>query len=137
MDESLKRAIRLVRASFERCSRKADFIDIFYHRFSDRAPVIGPMFAQTDMSTQDTLVRAGIGHLINYADGVAGVDSKIHELALRHDRRHHAVSPELYPSWLDALVDAARECDARFDAEMEDAWRKVLWPGMELMASLY
>lgn len=137
MDEDLDRAIQKVRGSFERCCQRAEFIDVFYHRFSDRAPVIGPMFAHTDMSTQDTLVRAGIGHLINYADGVDGIDSKIRELGLKHDRQHYGIAPELYPAWLDALVDAVAECDERYSAELDDAWRKVLWPGMQVMASLY
>ena len=126
-----------VRLSFARCCCHDDFIDTFYHCLASIAPQVGPMFANTDMPTQDTLVRAGISHMIEFADGVDGVASKIGELGVKHDRHHLNIPPDLYRPWVDALMHAVSQCDERFDTHLEIAWREVLRPGVELMASVY
>ena len=137
MSELSASPVASVRGSFARCCRNADFIDNFYHRLANEAPAVGPMFAETDMRTQDTLIRAGISHLIDFADRVDGVRSKIDELGVKHNRHHLDVKPELYESWIEALIQAAAECDDFFDEQVESAWREVLRPGIELMASAY
>jgi hemoglobin-like flavoprotein len=129
--------IAKVRSSFARCCGHDDFIDTFYHCLVSEAPQTAPMFAETDMVTQDTLVRAGINHLIDCADGVVGIASKIREIGTKHDRDHLNVQPELYERWVDALVQAVTQCDDQFDSHVEEAWRAVLRPGIDLMASVY
>lgn len=132
-----ERHIAAVRASYARCCRKEDFIDVFYFNLTSNAPETGAMFAETDMLTQDTLVRAGIGHLIDFADGVSGVKSKIEELGRRHDRNHINVRPELYRAWADSLTQAVEECDDAYDQSLQTAWQGVLRNGIEVMMSLY
>lgn len=129
--------VTTVRSSFRRCCDREDFIDTFYHLLACAAPETAPMFAETDMKTQDTLVRSGIGHLIDFAAGVVGMSSKIRELGVKHNRLNIDVEPRLYASWLNALMEAISECDERFDEHLEGAWRAVLIPGMRLMMEEY
>ena len=47
------------------------------------------------------------------------------------------IKPELYDSWLECLVKAARKYDADFSSEIEDAWRGALAPGIEHLRAGY
>ena len=66
-----------------------------------------------------------------------GLASKVREIGVRHDRHHLDIAPELHESWIDAMVHAVSECDERFDEDLDGAWRDVLRPGVDLIASVY
>lgn len=129
---------RVVRPSFQRCCAHGNhFFDTFYDRLSAKAPEIGPMFAGVDMSRQNALVRDGIEHLIAHAQGSVPAQQELRRLATLHGRGGIGVRPELYPLWIDALMEAVHEHDEQADEYVELAWRETILSGVVLVASQY
>ena len=126
-----------VRLSFERCKKHAEFSDIFYDNLALQSAEISPMFAATDMTKQNQLLRAGIQSLIEFADGDSTAEAEIRRLAVLHDRAHHATRPDLYPLWINALVITVDETDSEATSALSEAWRRVVAPGIALMSSVY
>jgi hypothetical protein len=54
-----------------------------------------------------------------------------------HSRQGLDIRPDLYASWLECLVGAARQYDAEFSPDIEEAWRTSLAPGIEHLRSRY
>lgn len=128
----------VVRPSFQRCCGQGDdFFDAFYARLSEKAPEIGPMFAQTNMRRQNALLRRGIDNLLAHAEGVADASNELVRLGELHGRDQLDVRPDLYSLWVEALMESVRESDPQFDEMTEAAWRDVLASGIELMVSRY
>lgn len=127
-----------VKASFERCSALGDeFFDTFYANLVDQETAIAQMFAETDMQKQNELIEEGIRNLIAYAQGDENAENRIRELGRSHGRDHLNVPPEFYPFWVESLLKALGEHDAEFTEELEESWRSVLAPGINLMVSYY
>jgi hypothetical protein len=127
----------IVRPSFHRCSEHGnDFFDKFYATLANRAPV-GALFANTNMRTQNTLVRDGIDHLIAFAEGREGSRAELERLGQRHSRHELDVSPELYAAWVEALVIAVAEYDSLHNPDLDVAWRHVVAKGIDVMISYY
>jgi len=114
-----------------------DFFDDFYSTLSDKAPGIGTMFAHVDMHRQNQLVRTGVESLIDYAAGRKDAEQELLRLGGTHGRRGLDVVPDLYPLWVDTLVETVREYDPQADDSIDAAWRMVLRDGIALMTSLY
>lgn len=127
-----------VKASFERCSALGDeFFDTFYANLVDQETVIAQMFAETDMQKQNELIEEGIRNLIAYGEGDEKAENRIRELGRSHSRDHLNVPPEFYPLWVESLLKALSEHDAEFTNELDENWRSVLAPGINLMVSFY
>lgn len=128
----------VVRPSFQRCCEQGDeFFDAFYDRLSERAPEIGPMFAGVNMRRQNALLRSGIESLLGHAEGEPRASTELERLADLHDRRNVNVRPELYPIWVETLIECIREFDPKQDDLTEPAWREAISDGIELMISRY
>ncbi len=130
-------SVAKVRSSFNRCCCQDNFIPAFFDRLIATVPQAAERFAETDSATLGTLLHAGIVHLIDFADGVVGIESKIRELGIKHDHKHYNVPPELYGYWIEALVQTASRFDPQFNEALGAAWKDVLQPGTKLMASVY
>ncbi len=126
--ESVRQQLRL---------RRGDFADAFYDNLASQSAEIGPMFAQTDMNKQNELLRLGIESLIDFAAQRPDVERELHRLGEIHDRNHLAIRPELYPLWLNALLETVRDIDADCTPEIETAWKSVVTPGIDLILSMY
>lgn len=128
----------VVRPSFERCCDQGDeFFDAFYSRLSEKAPEIGPMFADTNMRRQNALLREGIESLLAHAEGHPAAHTELVRLGEVHNRERINVRPELYPLWLEALMESIREHDPQHNEMTEPAWREAISAGIELMISQY
>ncbi len=127
-----------VRPSFARCSEAGDeFFDDFYATLSDRAPGIGAMFADVDMQQQNQLIRRGVEHLIEYAVGSEESAAALRRVGESHGEQGLNVAPELYPLWLDTLMEAVRQHDPEASDHVESAWRVVARGGLDLIISKY
>lgn len=127
----------LAKASYERCCARAEFIPSFYRTFFANCPAAVPKFANTDFERQHRLLRHAIGLLINFPfqpDDEPGILTRIAE---RHSRRDLDIDPSLYPSFIDSLVQTAREHDPQFTTETERAWRATVAKGVAYMQSKY
>ena len=128
----------VVRPSFERCCSHGDeFFDTFYASLAERIPGIGAKFHGVDMHKQNSLVREGIGHLLDFAERDPNVRAELERLGRLHAHDDLDIAPDLYPAWVDTLLHAVAEFDPRYDEKLGDAWREAVRPGIELMIAAY
>jgi len=123
--------------SLKRCNTDPDFLDRFYDRFMDASPDVRARFANTDFVRQKRALRASLHMMALAAENDAGPARYLYDLALRHSRAQLDIGAGLYDHWLDSLIATVRECDPRFDAEVEAAWEKVMTAGIAYMVSHY
>lgn len=111
--------------SYGRCLRDKNFITRFYEIFLASHPDIAPMFAKTDFRTQRMALRHGISAAILHASGSTLPKRTIDQMAKVHGREGRApVSPELYPYWVDSLVQAVSEHDPEATPALLERWRQ-------------
>ena len=131
--------VQAFRASLKRCLATPDFLRAFYDLFMSFSDEIRAKFRQTDFTRQTRVLADSL-----YAMAVVGQGesdspawAEIDRLGLQHARGQLDVRPELYDVWLDCLVKAARQHDAEFTPELEQAWRDTLSAGIERMRAQY
>lgn len=137
--DHLKKLVEdIVCPSFARCGEAGDeFFDDFYATLSERAPGIGAMFADVDMQQQNRLIRRGVEHLIEYAAGSEESAEVLRRVGESHGCQGLNIAPELYPLWLDALMETVRLHDPEANDDVESAWRVVARGGLDLIISKY
>lgn len=121
--------------SYGRCCQHKDFFEDFYDTFMGKSAEVRAKFDNTDMSEQRRLLRSGLTWLIMYARG--GSDFKLRQLGETHDRNGYDIRPEWYDLWVDALLEAVWRHDPDMSAELEQQWREVLGPGVEMIRQVY
>jgi hemoglobin-like flavoprotein len=111
--------------SYGRCLREKNFIERFYEIFLVSHPAIKPMFDKTDFQTQRMALRHGISAAISHASGSSLTKRTMDQMAAVHSRTGHApVSPDLYPYWVDSLVQAVEETDPQATPQLLSRWRQ-------------
>ena len=127
-----KEALELFHASLERATAHPEFLDTFYDRFFRSGEDIEALFSNTDMDRLKRKLKSSLRMITRQVDHEPGVEMYIQHLA----RLHHgyAIPPAMYQQWLEALIRTASECDAEFNAEIEQAWRDAINPAIEMMA---
>jgi hemoglobin-like flavoprotein len=136
MDE---RALEIFNDSLERCQADPAFLSRFYEIFISSDAAVAEKFARTDLKRQQLALKASLFMLLQASARNPPRETIAHleRIAERHDRRHLDIKPEMYDLWLDAMLQAVREFDRRYSAEVDRAWRQVLARGIELMQSTY
>lgn len=132
-----RKTIELAKASYKRCRVANGFFESFYKEFFRICPQAEPMFAETDFERQHRLLQHALGLLLNHPSQKKSDPPILERLAERHSRADLDIDPSLYDSWLEALVTTVGEFDPQYTAEIGDAWRKAVKPGMEYMKSKY
>lgn len=127
------------RASLKRCLADQEFLREFYELFMASSPEVREKFKDTEFPRQ-TRVLADSLYLMAVAseskeDAIAW--KELDRLAEHHSRTGLDVRPDLYASWLECLVKAARKSDPEFSSQIEAAWRTSLAPGIEHLRSRY
>lgn len=125
----------IAQQSYARCLRSPDFFERFYEILLESHPAIPPMFAETYFPRQRQLLKHGLGLLLSYAGRPD--DALLERLAARHSRTGLDIGADLYPYWVDSLVQVVSERDPKFDPAVESAWRDVVAPGIDFMISHY
>lgn len=127
------------RASLKRCLTDGEFLREFYELFMASSPEVREKFKDTEFPRQARILADSL-----YIMAVASESrenaiawKELDRLAERHSRRGLDIRPELYDSWLECLVKAARKYDADFSSEIEAAWRGALGPGIEHLRAGY
>ena len=62
---------------------------------------------------------------------------KLQRVGEIHSRTMVNVEPTLYPLWVQALVDAVKVFDDKFDANLEADWGIAVRPAVDLLISRY
>lgn len=129
-----------VTQSYGRCAASAGFWDRFYGNFLATSPEIAEMFRNTDMAKQKQLLNGSLNFVLLYAKhpDQQFVRAKLEQVGQIHDRDHVNVRPDLYPLWVNSLLQTVKEIEGpQFDAALEQAWRSVLQPAIEILKSMY
>ncbi|OGA18867.1 MAG: hypothetical protein A3I63_09445 [Betaproteobacteria bacterium RIFCSPLOWO2_02_FULL_66_14] len=133
MDE---KDIELFNDSIERCSAQPEFLTRFYTLFLASSDAVARKFERTDLRRQARMLKTSL-YIMMLASEQTERIAHLSRLARLHSRSGLDISPELYDLWLDRLLQAVREFDPKFDAEIETAWRRLLLPGIDFMKSRY
>lgn len=129
-------ASEVFRGSFARAvgdtSYNDEFIQRFYEIFMAKSPEIAQLFKNTNMAVQKTMLHDSLHYLLNY------YDSGVPNVPLNHIREIHGegglnIPDRLYELWLDSLIEAVKDKDPQFNRDVEQAWRRVMAPGIEYM----
>jgi hemoglobin-like flavoprotein len=133
----VKDVTRQFNESLDRCLADAAFLDRFYHRLTSSSEEIAEKFRQTDFDRQKAALKTALFVLLfAHQWNVAG-DTYLQGLARRHNRNDLDVRPDLYDIWTDCLLQTVAEFDPSFGPPVEDAWRKVVGPGIEFLKAAY
>ena len=122
--------------SLQRCVQNQSFLDTFYSIFMDRSAEVREKFKNTDFGNQKLILRASLYILETAADSDSPVPA-LEALAVKHDKHHYDIKPELYDIWLASMLMAVKEIDPLFSPEIESAWRKTMTPGIKVMTAKY
>ncbi len=111
--------------------------DKFYERFVTSDPRIGPYFLSTDFKKQKNLLKDGVGRALSFAAGDSGSVSFVEHLSVTHNRGHMNILPELYPFWLNALLQTLADTDPKWNKKLETEWREALQKTIQIMTRAY
>lgn len=124
-------------ASFSRCLKKENFLEVFYEKFISSNPEIKEKFRFVDFGRQTKMLANSIGVTISAIDGQQEGLAKLKELTVSHNRHHHDAKPEWYPLWIESLVETASETDPEWSEELETIWHSMLEMITKKMVSGY
>ncbi|MDC4206602.1 MAG: globin domain-containing protein [Candidatus Manganitrophus sp.] len=124
-----------VTRSFNRV-RNDGLAERFYEILLEADPRIRPLFNNTDFKRQRDLLIHAIVMLIEYADGKPLGEMAIRRLGELHSRRKMNVTPDLYPIWADAMIDALAQLDPEFSPDLGQKWRNVMQKGIAVMLQM-
>lgn len=124
-------------ASYERASAKPEFYASFYANFFKACPDARARFAKTDFERQHKLLHHAIGLLLIYPKHQGDELNLLSRIARRHGRKDLNIPVEMYPPFVDALMQTVRQCDPSLTPDLEAAWRRILAVGVAYMQSKY
>lgn len=131
--------VEAFRESLGRCMVTQDFLHRFYDLFIASSDEVREKFKHTEFARQTRVLSDSLYIMAVAAEsrdeGVAW--KEIDRLAAAHSHTQLDIRPELYDTWLECLLKAARDHDPQFSPEIEAAWRHTLAPGIERLRSRY
>jgi hemoglobin-like flavoprotein len=117
--------------------REAGLAERFYELFLDADPRIRPLFSKTDFTRQRELLMEALFVLVQYAEGKSVGAMAIERLGDIHNRKGMAISPDLYPLWLNCMMTSLSEKDPEFSPSLEVQWRTAMQKGIDIMIRMY
>ena len=136
-DPGVDAAMRVAKASYERCCTDPGFLRAFYDDFFARCPEAKPRFARTDFERQNKLLRHAFGLLLIFPNQARTEPSVLTRVAERHSRRDLDIPPALYAPFIESLIATVQRNDPEFSSAVERAWRETLAPGVAYMQARY
>ncbi|HEX2584932.1 MAG TPA: globin [Steroidobacteraceae bacterium] len=117
--------------SLDRCKRNPSFLKNFYARFFRSSPEIPLHFKATNMQRQVEMLEASFYMIMAASQSPNASQEYLGHSATAHQQRN--ISPHLYDLWLESLIATVAETDAKYDKNIENAWRTVMGTGIEYM----
>jgi hemoglobin-like flavoprotein len=125
-------------SSLTRCfDNNENFLGDFYEHFLNSNEEIAEMFKNTDMRTQEKLLKGSLTYVLLFADDSEFARENLLEIAQSHSRQGLGVRPELYPHWLDNLLITIRDSDPDFNPDLEKDWRTIFQKTVDLISKHY
>ena len=114
--------LEALETSFDLIAPRGDeLMDVFYARLFMTAPVVKPLFANTDMSRQKSMLLGALVLLRKSLRDLEAVVPKLHELGARHVA--YGARPEYYPVVGSVLIASMAEVAGNeWTPEFERAW---------------
>ena len=104
--------------------RGEELVDEFYRRLFEAAPAVVPLFANTDLQRQKTMLLGTLVLLRKSLRDLKAIVPKLRELGARHVA--YGAQPEHYPVVGEALIAAmATTAGPAWRSEHERAWREA------------
>ena len=130
-------SVSLVQQSYARCSRNKKFFEDFYTQFIASSPEIEARFAHTSRAMQKVFVHQGITTILLFGMGSLKSETRLRQIAGRHDRNGLDIGGELYPFWVESLMYVVAAHDPQYDDEVDRAWRDLIQEGIDVFLQLY
>lgn len=130
-------SVRMAKDSLKRCLKQEQFLDRFYELFLASAAEIKAKFVHTQFVQQKIMLKASLHIMLLLAQGDLKDTEVLQALADKHSRKQLNIHPEHYQHWLNSMLQAVKETDPAYTAELAVAWEKALEPGMRFMASKF
>ena len=132
-----EKQIEVFHDSLRRCESQDSFYDFFYDHFISSSEEVAEKFKNTDLVKQKRMLRKSLALTpLAIIDDNSAKDFLL-KIAKRHSREDLDIQPHLYELWLDSLISSVKKFDARFDDQIEKAWRDMMEVGINYMKSLY
>lgn len=116
--------------SFRRCQQDPHFYDRFYDQLFDRRPDVAEMFVEVDVPTRRAMVRKAVTTLLVRAGGLPGGNDTLERVRVSHGAGGLGVTDGQYGAWIDCLVETVATADPRFNADLDETWRRTLRTGV-------
>lgn len=84
------------------------------------------------MARQQRMLSESLAFLIGFSATYQAGDY-LKQVCRRHASDDLAISPTLFDTWMDCLVDALAQVDPGYSDTVATAWRVVLGPGLAFM----
>ena len=131
MNHETQSDAELFNSSYDRFLSKPGFLERFYEIFLGSSPEVAEKFRDTDFVRQTQRLKASLYMLMVASLGTREALQHLKRMAQLHSRKQLNIRPELYDLWLTSLLKAVAEFDRLFDEKTEQAWRRVLLPGID------
>jgi hemoglobin-like flavoprotein len=113
--------------------KRDDLAALFYEVFFDRQPDAKPYFKDVNLKYQTVLLTMALMVVErHYKSGYQATELYLKYLGHKHHLRD--VPPELYPKWIESLLEALEKFHAAdWDAEAAGEWRAALDRAAQVM----
>lgn len=109
--------------------------ETMYAHFMAR-PEIAAKFARNDPRKPMDMLRLSVSIAAAYYFS-RKPELLLARFATLHNHSHLGIEPHLYPYWLDSVLQAVQAHDPACDADVLEAWRRILTPAIEFMQSQF
>lgn len=133
-------SIAAVQQSYGRCCLQVDFWDRFYDTFLKSSPEIAEKFKNTDFTKQKEIIKTSLNFVIMFAkdENNSFAKTKLESVGDIHSRGRVNIAPTMYKLWIDSLLATIAHYEGeKFTPELQQSWREILHPAIELLKSRY
>ena len=132
-----ERTLSLFQDSYRRCTDHPRFFEMFHDEFIASHEEVQAKFKGVDTQGQMRMLRASLQMVVLSSQDSIDPSFYLEGVATRHARGDLDIPAPLYDLWLEAILTVVSLADARFDAEVGEAWMEVLTPGIRYMRKRY
>ena len=117
--------LKALETSFDLIAPRGDeLMDVFYSRLFAAAPAVKPLFANTDLQRQKSMLLAVLVLLRKSLRDLGAIVPKLHDLGARHVG--YGARPEYYPIVGEVLIASMAEiAGPAWTSEYERAWSEA------------
>jgi hemoglobin-like flavoprotein len=112
------------------------FVDEFIDELIRSSEEIESKFTAAGRERMGSALLHSLVLLSAYSQAKVPSDA-LQEIAERQSRSQRDIAPHLYDVFLECLLRIVQKSDPEYTAEVGEAWKDVMGPGLEYMKSMY